>query len=96
MPVTIKQKSKTRKSREADMISDLENMDVLIENSHYERADSEFGNSIRRPESPSYDALVDHNSNITHTLIQEKMRFGDLQETVKAQVKLILARKRIV
>ena len=25
--------------------------------------DSEFGNSVWRPESPTYDALIDHNSN---------------------------------
>ena len=45
------------------MISDLENMDVMIGNSHFEREDSEFGNSVERPESP--DISVDHNSN-TH------------------------------
>ena len=63
MPVTRKQKNKTRRSREADMISDLENMDVMRGSSHYEREDREFGNSLRKLESPSNDALVDHNSN---------------------------------
>ena len=45
------------------MILDFENMDVMIESGHYEREDSEFGNFVRRPESPSYDALSDHNFN---------------------------------
>ena len=27
------------------------------------REDSKFGDSARRPERPSYDALVDHNTN---------------------------------
>ena len=30
---------------------------------HFEREDSEFGNSVRRPGSPSYDALIDHTAN---------------------------------
>ena len=63
MPVTRKQKNKASVSREADSILDLKNMDVLIGYSHFEREGSEFGNSVGRPESPSYDALKDHNSN---------------------------------
>ena len=64
MPVTRKQTCKPRRSREADdMISDEENMDVMIGSSNYEREDCEFGNSIRRPESLSYDPRIDHNSN---------------------------------
>ena len=93
MLVTTKQKSKNRKSREAAMISDLEKMDVMIGSSHYERTDSEFGNSVIRPESPSNEALVDNNSN-THS-IHKKMKFGDLQGRVKALVKLTSARKLI-
>ena len=38
-------------------------MDVMIRSSHYERENSEIRNSIRRPDSPSYDALIDQNSN---------------------------------
>ena len=45
------------------MILDLENMDMIIVSGHYEREDSEFGNSVRRPECLCYDALIDHNSN---------------------------------
>ena len=45
------------------MISDLEKMDVMIGNCPYEKEDSEYGNSVRRPESRSFDALIDHNSN---------------------------------
>ena len=39
------------------MISDLEKMEVMIGSSRF---DTEIGNSVRRPESPSFDALVDH------------------------------------
>ena len=35
----------------------------MIGSSHYEREDSEFGNSVRRPESPRYDPHIDHNFN---------------------------------
>ena len=45
--------------------------------SHYEREDIEYGNSVRRLESPSNDALVDHNSN-THSNSGEKMKLGVL------------------
>ena len=62
MPTTWKHKSKSRKSREAEMLSDLEKMDIMLGSDHFEREDSELGNSARRPESPNYDALVDHNT----------------------------------
>ena len=45
------------------MLSDLENLDITVGSNHFEREDSDFGNSARRPESPSYDALADHNTN---------------------------------
>ena len=63
MPTTRKRKSKTRKSREAERLSDLENMDIMLGSNHLERKDSKFGSFTRRPESPTYDALVDHNTN---------------------------------
>ena len=63
LPTTGKQKRKARKSREAEMLSDLENMDIPLGSNHFQRDDSEFGNSARRPESPGYDTLVDHNTN---------------------------------
>ena len=56
MPTTRKQKNYARRSRKAEMLSDEENMDVMLGSNHYEREGSEFGNSIRRPESPSSDA----------------------------------------
>ena len=58
MPVTTKQKSKTNRSIEADMISDVENLDVRIGSGNYEWEESEF-------ESPSYVASIDPNSTST-------------------------------
>ena len=37
MPTTRKQQSKARRSVEADMLSDLENRDVMLGSSHIER-----------------------------------------------------------
>ena len=41
---TRKQKSKARKSREADMLSDIENIDIMLGSNHFEREASEFTN----------------------------------------------------
>ena len=44
VPVTREQKNKARMSKEADIISDLENMDVMIGSGHYEEREiSGFG-----------------------------------------------------
>ena len=60
MPTTRKQKSKVRnrKRREADKLSDLKYMDMMLGTNHFERKKSELRNSARRPECPSYNALV--------------------------------------
>ena len=57
-------------SREAD-----KKLDVMIESGHYEREDGEFGDSVRRPDSPSYDALIDRNSN-SHSYSKENENRG--------------------
>ena len=56
------------------MIAVLENMDAMIGSSHYEREDSEIGNSVRRPESHSYDTLLDSNSNSHPNLRENEIR----------------------
>ena len=63
MPTTRNQKSKARKSREAEKLSDSENIDTMFGGKHFEREDSEFGNSARWPKGSSFYALVDHNTN---------------------------------
>ena len=62
MPTTGKQK-KTRKLREVDMLSDIENLDVMLGGNHSGRDEGEISNHDRRPESPSYDTLLNQNSN---------------------------------
>ena len=74
MPGTRKQKNEAGRSSEADMISDLENMVVMIGSGHYEREVSEFGNSVKRTESPSYKTLIDHNYNAHSNFIKNDIR----------------------
>ena len=70
------------------MISGLENMDVMIGSSLYEREGSEFGNSVRRPESRSNDTLVDHNSNNHSNSRENEIRAfagnGQISEEISA------------
>ena len=63
MPTTSKQKSKAIKSREADMLSDIENLHIMLGSNRVEREESEFSYSVRRPESHSNNTLVNHDAN---------------------------------
>ena len=70
------------------MLSDLEKMVLMLCSNHFEGEDREFGNLARRPESPNYDALVDHYTN-SHTTSGE-IRLDGLPEMAETQEKLIL------
>ena len=63
MPTIRKQKYRARKSREADMLSDIEILDIMLGSSHLEREESELSNSVRVPESPRFSALTNHDLN---------------------------------
>ena len=45
------------------MLSDIENLDVMLGGNHSGRDESEISNHGRRPESPSFDTLLNQNSN---------------------------------
>ena len=65
MPTTRKQK-KTRKSREAEMLSDIENLDIMLGGNHFdrnERNESVDSNQADRPESLFGDEFGDENEN---------------------------------
>ena len=55
MPTSRKQK-KARKSRGAEMLSDIENLDIILGGNHLEREGSEFSDSIRKHDSPNFNA----------------------------------------
>ena len=50
MPTTRKQK-KARKSRGLETLSNIENLDIMLDERHSEREESVRSNSTRRPES---------------------------------------------
>ena len=65
MPVTRKQK-KARKSRGIEMLSDIENLDIMLGENHYgrnERKESVISNQARRPSSLSRDELENNDEN---------------------------------
>ena len=65
MPTTRKQK-KTRKSREAEMLSDIENLYIMLGGNHFnrnERNESVNSNQAGRPESLFGDEFGDENEN---------------------------------
>ena len=65
MPTTRKQK-KARKSREAEMLSDIENLDIMLGGNHFNRngrSESVNSNQAGRPESLFGDEFEDENEN---------------------------------
>ena len=60
MPTTREQK-KARKSREQDMLSDDENLDIMLGGNSLDREESISTNLGRRPESPCYGKLLNQN-----------------------------------
>ena len=55
---TTRKEKKATKSREQDMLSDIENLDIMLRENSLKREGSESSNLGRRPESPSYDTLM--------------------------------------
>ena len=93
MSVTRKLKNKIRRSGETDMISDFqisENMDVTIGSSQYEREGKVVKLATQLQGLKVLAMTLWQITTLTRTLIREKMRLGDLPETAKAQVRLIL------
>ena len=61
MPTTRKQ-NKARKSKDVDMLSDVGNLYVTLGGNQSKRDESEISNYGRKPESPSYDTLLNQSS----------------------------------
>ena len=61
---TSRKQKKARKPRESDMLSDIENLDILLAGiTETEREESEPSNFGTRPDSPCYDASMNQNTN---------------------------------
>ena len=85
MLTTRKQKRKARKSREADMLPDIENNHIMLGTNHFEREESDFSNFVRKPESPNYHTLGYETVIPIHNLILEIMEQGILSNTASIQ-----------
>ena len=73
MPITRKQKKAT-KSRGLEILSDIENLDIMLGERHSEREESVNSNSVRRPEGANRNTFGNNNENIY--LNHEEMGFG--------------------
>ena len=56
------------------MLSDIENLDIMLGSNHLEREESETSNSVHRPESPNYTALVNHDVNSHSNFKEDEIR----------------------
>ena len=74
MPTTRKHKSEARKSRQADMLSDIENLDIMLGCNRLGREESEISSSVRTPEISCYNALVNHDVNSHSNSREEEIR----------------------
>ena len=64
------------------MLSDIENLDIMLSGNHLEREESENTNFGRRPESPRYDTLMNQNGNShRNSLIPMKLKQGLIPKT---------------
>ena len=86
MPTTRKQK-KARKSRGLEILSDIENLDIMLGENHFndtERDRSLDGTSIRRQESITSNNLESEVMN-SPILIIETLELGPVLITAKIQ-----------
>ena len=84
MPSTRKQqKAKSRRSREADIMSDLENMDVMLGSPHFDEMDTENrslnGNSEPRGGSSNENEIRTYNRTNSH-------RGPEISETIERKL----------
>ena len=73
-PTTRKQK-KARESRGLEMLSDIENLDIMLGKRHSEREESVNSNSARRPESANSN-MFENNEEILY-LNHREMGLGN-------------------
>ena len=64
MPTTRKHK-KAKKSRGLKMLSDIENLDIILGERHSEREESVNSNLARRPESTNSNLVENNEENFT-------------------------------
>ena len=63
MPTTRKQK-RGRKSRGSEILSDIENLDIMLSEKHSKREQSVESSSARRPESANSNVFETNEENL--------------------------------
>ena len=63
---TTRKQRKARKSRGAEMVSDIENLDIMLGGNHLEREESKYDNSSRRSKSPNFNTHENNGENQYH------------------------------
>ena len=104
MPSTRKQKAKARKSREMDMMSDFENMDVMIGNENTNPIDREHSNMIgnvgnnqdieSNPQSARYESHENEFGHYVHeNVIPRQHRVQETLETFTSEFNMRLSQE---
>ena len=104
MPSTRKQKAKARKSREMDMMSDFENMDVMIGNQNTNPIERDFSNMIgnvennqdieSHPQSARYESHENEFGHYVHeNVIPRQDRVQETLETFISEFNMRLSQE---
>ena len=104
MPSTRKQKTKARKSREMDMMSDFENMDVMIGNENTNPIERELSNIIGKvennqdiesnPQSARYESHENEFGHYVHeNVIPKQDRVQETLETFSSEFNMRLSQE---
>ena len=73
--VYYKKTEKARKSTGLEMLSDIENLDIMLGERHFEREESVNSKSVRRPESANSNMFENNEENLYLNL--KEMGVGD-------------------
>ena len=85
MPSTIRQKAKARKSREMDMMSDIDNLDVMLGNGNENPIERELADAIEQSSTQGdYEANEFHRANYRNfTQEDEPLGQSDVRQSFK-------------
>ena len=85
MPTTRKQK-KTKKSRGLEILSDIENLDIMQGERHSEREESANSNSARRSENVTGDMFENNGENLYLNIVEARPGISTGQDQNSARV----------
>ena len=83
MPTTRKQKN-ARKSRGLEILSDIENLDIMLGERHSEREERAYSNSAGRPESVTSDMFENNGENLYLNNVEARPGQGQKSASVNS------------